>query len=287
MNLLAVLNTWDRVEYEELSLEEQEDIIEAWIWLLACGFIMKISHRRQISVRRNRGKKKMAKRRMQGRATEFWEDLLKTGSSKRACVSEETHVKVVHQEPADAVDFMCINARNFIRSTKGVGPGKLSNDDQIKLAAFHTWTAFASLQSQERTRSSLRSPTVENTVLKTKNERLKRILKATKASMENLKEAAAKGAKAVEYKKRAKQAQRIIAQLKGSVRITPSAKMGQDGQIHGCTQSREVRVEELFRTASLQPAETAPPEEEAPEDSLNKVDIDDSNDEVEVVGPAE
>ncbi|KAH7573280.1 hypothetical protein JRO89_XS03G0106200 [Xanthoceras sorbifolium] len=42
--------------------------------------------------------------------------------------------------PDDAVKFMCINVRNFIRSTEGEGLGKMSNDDSMRLAAFHTWT---------------------------------------------------------------------------------------------------------------------------------------------------
>ncbi|KAL5738558.1 hypothetical protein ACOSP7_031319 [Xanthoceras sorbifolium] len=38
----------------------------------------------------------------------------------------------------ESVDFMCVNARNFIWSTKNGGLGKLSNNDRMRLAVFHT-----------------------------------------------------------------------------------------------------------------------------------------------------
>ncbi|KAL5766465.1 hypothetical protein ACOSP7_017082 [Xanthoceras sorbifolium] len=44
--------------------------------------------------------------------------------------------------PEDAVDFMCANARNFIQSTKGVGPGKMFNDDRMRVATFYTWMVY-------------------------------------------------------------------------------------------------------------------------------------------------
>ncbi|KAL5766464.1 hypothetical protein ACOSP7_017081 [Xanthoceras sorbifolium] len=47
----------------------------------------------------------------------------------------------------------------------------------------------------------------------------------------------------------------------------------------------EVHAEKLSRTVFLQPTNFAPPEEEAPEDSFEKANIDDSDDEVEVVNP--
>ncbi|KAL5766214.1 hypothetical protein ACOSP7_016831 [Xanthoceras sorbifolium] len=57
-------DTWEQMEYNKLSPKEQEHITEAWKvdseakhvdslldneWLLACGFIPKISHRRKVS----------------------------------------------------------------------------------------------------------------------------------------------------------------------------------------------------------------------------------------------
>ncbi|KAL5805073.1 hypothetical protein ACOSQ3_031873 [Xanthoceras sorbifolium] len=86
----------------------------------------------------------------------------------------------------ESVDFMCVNARNFIWSTEDRGPDKLSNNDRMRLAI------------------KLEKTCAENTALKLENERLWRKLKATKASVEDLKKAISKGAKAVEYKQRAK-----------------------------------------------------------------------------------
>ncbi|KAL5747225.1 hypothetical protein ACOSP7_024225 [Xanthoceras sorbifolium] len=139
--------------------------------------------------------------------------------------------------PKEAIDFIFVNARSFIRCTEGVGLGKLSNDDRIRLAAFHTWTAFTSLQSQEvrllrehlkdlectlviqkdlntSNQIKLENACVEIITLKLENERLRRKAKAIEASIEDLKEATTKGAKAVEYKLRAEQARGIIYRLK-------------------------------------------------------------------------
>ncbi|KAL5831857.1 hypothetical protein ACOSQ4_017211 [Xanthoceras sorbifolium] len=41
--------------------------------------------------------------------------------------------------PEDVADFMCANMGKFIRSTKGAGLDKMSNDDCMRVAAFHTW----------------------------------------------------------------------------------------------------------------------------------------------------
>ncbi|KAL5831583.1 hypothetical protein ACOSQ4_016937 [Xanthoceras sorbifolium] len=142
------------------------------------------------------------------------------------------------------------------------------------------------------------------------NERLRRRLKAAEASVENLNEATTKGAKAVEYNRRTKQARGIITRLKREIPdraidrwviIDEYIDALRVEYVRGSTETKflisrvdpnfdfdkleEVRAEELSKTASLQPAKTVLPEEGVPEDSVDKTDVEDSNDKVKVVGP--
>ncbi|KAL5764760.1 hypothetical protein ACOSQ2_017354 [Xanthoceras sorbifolium] len=194
--------------------------------------------------------------------------------------------------PEDAVDFMCANARNFIQSTKGVGPGKMFNDDRMRVATFYTWMAFASLQSQEArllqahdhlkdmestfiiqnslsivNQAKLEETCVENTVLKMENERLNWRLKAAEASWRISKRPRRRELKRtdeyidalrVEYVRGSTETKFFIA------KVDPNFDF--DRQEEVCT-------EELSRTAFLHPIESAPPEEEAPEDSLEKAKL--------------
>ncbi|KAL5766466.1 hypothetical protein ACOSP7_017083 [Xanthoceras sorbifolium] len=116
--------------------------------------------------------------------------------------------------------------------------------------------------------------------------------------MENLKKAAAKGAKAVEYKRRDKQARGIIARLKKELPDRATDRWVRTDEyidalrveyVRGSTKTKffiakvdpnfdfdrqeEVYAEELSRTAFLHPIESASPEEEASEDSLEKAKL--------------
>ncbi|KAL5747345.1 hypothetical protein ACOSP7_024343 [Xanthoceras sorbifolium] len=139
-----------------------------------------------------------------------------------------------------------------------------------------------------------------------------RRLETAEASVENLKEAVANGANVGENKRKAKLAQRIIAWLKRELPDRAIDQWVRNDEymdalgveyVRGSTKTKflifrvnpnfdldkleEVRADELSMTVSLQPTEIAPPEDKAPKDSLDKADIDNSNDEVEKVDPAE
>ncbi|KAL5760734.1 hypothetical protein ACOSQ2_019572 [Xanthoceras sorbifolium] len=117
--------------------------------------------------------------------------------------------------------------------------------------------------------------------------------------MEDLKEAVTKGAKAVEYKMRAKQARGIIARLRKQlsdcaidwwVKTEEYMDALDVEYVRGSTETKFLisRVDPNFNfdSAFLQPTEAAI-EEEVPKDSLDKDDIVDSDDDVEVVNPTE
>ncbi|KAL5764470.1 hypothetical protein ACOSQ2_017064 [Xanthoceras sorbifolium] len=188
----------------------------------------------------------------------------------------------------DAVNFMCINTRNFIRSTEGVRPGKLSNDDRMRLAIIHTWT---SLQSQEamllQAREHLKDlestliiqkdlTCAESTALKIENKRLRRRLEAAEASIPDraidrwVRIDEYMDALGVEYVRGSTETKFLIS------RVDPNFDFDKLEEVH---------AEELSKTASLQPAKTVLPEEGVPEDSIDKTDVEDSNDKVKVVGP--
>ncbi|KAL5734556.1 hypothetical protein ACOSP7_032417 [Xanthoceras sorbifolium] len=120
--------------------------------------------------------------------------------------------------PEDSVDFMCANTGNFILSTKGVELGKLSNDDRMRLTAFHTWTLFQAREQMKDLESCLIIQKDMNTYNQIKLEDAcmenNRKFEATEASVEDLKKAASNGDKAVEYKLKVKQAQEMIHHLK-------------------------------------------------------------------------
>ncbi|KAL5814014.1 hypothetical protein ACOSQ4_024655 [Xanthoceras sorbifolium] len=174
------------------------------------------------------------------------EDFLKAGSSKWAHVEDSIPRLPPISTIAEPLTIVYETGK-----TLNVGPDKLSNDDRMQMAAFHTWTA------------------------------------------------AANGANVGENKRRAKLARRIIAWLK---RELPDRAIDR-WYMRGSTKTKflifrvdpnfdldkleEVRTDELSMIVSLQPTEIAPPEDNAPKDSLDKADIDNSNDEVEKVDPAE
>ncbi|KAL5835719.1 hypothetical protein ACOSQ4_015216 [Xanthoceras sorbifolium] len=176
--------------------------------------------------------------------------------------------------PEESVEFMCANARNFIRSIEGLGPGKLSNDDRMRITAFHTWMAFGSLRDLDV-----------------------RLLQA---------EVAAKGAKAEEYKQRAKAARGMIRRLKKELpehaidQWLKSEEFMDAAGVEYQRGTRETKIliskvdpsfdlqklekvrTELINSAIGQPTEVAA-EEDILEDSLDRTDVADSDEEEEEV----
>ncbi|KAL5803421.1 hypothetical protein ACOSQ4_031726 [Xanthoceras sorbifolium] len=155
----------------------------------------------------------------------------------------------------ESVDFMCVNARNFIWSTKNGGLGKLSNNDRMRLAMEKTYA--------------------ENTALKLENERLWRKLKATEASVKDLKKVISDeymNAVGVEYVRGSTETKFL------TYRANPNFDFNK---------LQEVRMKDLSKTASNEPAEAAA-EKKIPEDSLDKANVPNlDDDDSEVVHPTE
>ncbi|KAL5790674.1 hypothetical protein ACOSQ2_005562 [Xanthoceras sorbifolium] len=141
--------------------------------------------------------------------------------------------------PEESVEFVYANTQNFIRSTEGLGPEKLSNDDWMQTAAFHTWTAFGSLRDLEAKllqarehlkdlkstlvhqkdlkiaqQARLEEVCAESNSLRLENAGLLKMLQASEAEVEALRNATAKGAKAEKYKQWAMAARGMIRRLK-------------------------------------------------------------------------
>ncbi|KAL5816519.1 hypothetical protein ACOSQ3_024897 [Xanthoceras sorbifolium] len=179
--------------------------------------------------------------------------------------------------PDELVEFMCANAWNFIHSIEGLKPGKLSNEDC-------DIPHMDDLNTANQTK--LEDACAESNALRTENKRLQRMLKASEVEVEALKEAKELLEWAidrwlkfeefmvvvgVEYLRGARETKFLIS------KVDP----GFDLQ-----KPKEVRMEELAKTETDQPAETAA-EEVFLEDSLDRADILDSNEdekeEVQVV----
>ncbi|KAL5752621.1 hypothetical protein ACOSQ2_023128 [Xanthoceras sorbifolium] len=342
---MDLMGTWDQIECDEITPEEQGNITEAWKvdftfrhidslldneWLHSVGFIPKgslLSKRSKgcrggLSMPRVKGRSGRLRRSLGGTCpgtigelSPFLRSLSRFIIFRRRLArvispsGELLHRGVPHQRrvcrslhlwssnplkipntyglggsrpkvstftsgtaftPKELVEFMCANAQNFMRSTEGLRPGKLSNNDRMRIAAFHTWMAFASLRSQDtrllQAREHLKDlesilvhPKYLNTANQAKLEdalargmihRLKKEL-SDRAIDRWLKSEEFMDAVGVEYLRGARETKFFISK----------ADLGFDLQ-----KLEEVRAE--YR-----------PEEDFPEDSLNCVNIPDSDEE--------
>ncbi|KAL5846257.1 hypothetical protein ACOSQ3_009781 [Xanthoceras sorbifolium] len=145
-----------------------------------------------------------------------------TFTSTRPSVSQSS-VNAIFS-PDQSVDFICDNARNFMRSTDPGAIGKMSNDDRIRIAIGQFYTAIGNFRHQE-----MRLVELHDQLEHTKAELIhkKNMLSCTqmdlgesreevahlKARVASLEKKAAKGVKAEEYKGRLKDARRLITSL--------------------------------------------------------------------------
>ncbi|KAL5838102.1 hypothetical protein ACOSQ3_015271 [Xanthoceras sorbifolium] len=163
---------------------------------------------------------------------------------------------------------MCANARNFIRSIEGLGPGKLSNDDRMRITAFHTW--MVDLNAAQQTR--LKEACVESNSLKSENAGLQKMLEASKKELPEhaidqwLKSEEFMDAAGVEYQRGTRETKILIS------KVDPSFDL----------QKLEKVRTELINSAIGQPTEVAA-EEDILEDSLDRTDVADSDEEEEEV----
>ncbi|KAL5828790.1 hypothetical protein ACOSQ3_018258 [Xanthoceras sorbifolium] len=139
------------------------------------------------------------------------------------------HFKIISSvdaifSPDQLVDFICDNARNFMRCTDPGATGKMSNDDRIRIATGQFYTAIGNFRHQE-----MRLVELHDQLKHTKAELIhkKDLLSCTqrdlgesrkevahlKARVASLEKKAAIGAKADEYRGRLKDARRLITHL--------------------------------------------------------------------------
>ncbi|KAL5777335.1 hypothetical protein ACOSP7_010261 [Xanthoceras sorbifolium] len=130
--------------------------------------------------------------------------------------------------PDQSVDFICDNARNFMRSTDPGATGKMSNDDRIRIATGQFYTAIGNFRHQEMRLVELYDQ-LEHTEAELIHK--KDMLSCTqrdlgesreevahlKARVASLEKKAAKRAKADEYKGRLKDARRLITRLQNEL----------------------------------------------------------------------
>ncbi|KAL5759520.1 hypothetical protein ACOSQ2_018358 [Xanthoceras sorbifolium] len=149
-----------------------------------------------------------------------------TFTSTRPSVSQSSVDAIF--SPDQSVDFICDNARNFMRSTDPGATGKISNDDRIRIATGQFYTAIGNFRHQEMRLVELHDQLkhTEAELIHKKDllsctqrdlgESRKEVahLKARVASLENK---AARGAKADEYRGRLKDARRLITRLQNEL----------------------------------------------------------------------
>ncbi|KAL5816874.1 hypothetical protein ACOSQ3_025252 [Xanthoceras sorbifolium] len=218
--------------------------------------------------------------------------------------------------PDQSVDFICDNARNFMRSTDPGATGKMSNDDRIRIATGQFYTAIGNFRHQEMRLVELHDQ-LEHTEAELIHK--KDLLSYTqrdlgesreevahlKARVASLEKKAARGAKADEYRGRLKDARRLITRLQNElpdraidrfVKSSEYMKAVNDEFQRGSldTQYLVSKVDPNFdfekfeeiKAAEWGTGETAEkvdsPEEE--EDSLLVADVELSGEEVEEVG---
>ncbi|KAL5822537.1 hypothetical protein ACOSQ3_020445 [Xanthoceras sorbifolium] len=152
--------------------------------------------------------------------------VLQTFTSTRPGVSQ-SNIDAIFS-PDQSVDFICDNARNFMRSTDPGATGKMSNDDRICIATGQFYTAIGNFRHQE-----MRLVELHHQLEHTEAEliHMKDILSCTqrdlgesheevtglKARVASLEKKAAKGAKAEEYKERLKDVRRLITRLQNEL----------------------------------------------------------------------
>ncbi|KAL5746444.1 hypothetical protein ACOSP7_027590 [Xanthoceras sorbifolium] len=130
--------------------------------------------------------------------------------------------------PDQSVDFICDNARNFMRSTDPSATGKMSNDDRIRIATGQFYTAIGNFRHQEMRLVELHDQ-LEHTEAELIHK--KDLLSCTqrdlgesreevahlKARVASLEKKATRGAKADEYRGRLKDARRLITRLQNEL----------------------------------------------------------------------
>ncbi|KAL5761779.1 hypothetical protein ACOSP7_018043 [Xanthoceras sorbifolium] len=149
-----------------------------------------------------------------------------TFTSTRPSVSQSSVDAIF--SPDQSVDFICDNARNFMRSIDPGATGKMSNDDRIRIATGQFYTAIGNFRHQE-----MRLVELHDQLKHTEAELIhkKDLLSCTqrdlgesrkevahlKARVASLEKKAARGAKADEYRGRLKDARRLITHLQNEL----------------------------------------------------------------------
>ncbi|KAL5800207.1 hypothetical protein ACOSQ4_033091 [Xanthoceras sorbifolium] len=258
-SVFGFLGTWERVHEKDLTVEERDHINSAWgtrsdhrhidylldVRVLASvNIIPEPSSLRLANSKRSFGKKKedapsrkgksvaskrprrtisLKRERQRSRSpSTFHRPPMGSGvpptfTSTRPGVSQSS-VDVIFS-PDQSVDFICDNARNFMRSTDPCATGKMSNDDRIRIATGQFYTAIGNFRHQE-----MRLVELHHQLEHTEAELIhkKDMLRCTqrdlgesreevarlKAQVASLEKKAAKGAKAEEYRGRLKDARR-------------------------------------------------------------------------------
>ncbi|KAL5787753.1 hypothetical protein ACOSP7_004702 [Xanthoceras sorbifolium] len=292
-------------------------------WLLSCGFIDKISNRRAINIRRNKEKNskliEKVKGRMQGiafdpsgkgkavatkkprrnapkfnRVTIPIPNTFKVGGFKRARVSEPREEPALHnpvvQESAPCFPSPTINEpfpiiHKYEKAQVQLWSGLKSMSSSRTAIRIKDLECTLVIQKDllKETQIKLEETCEENITLKAENERLRIRLETIEASMDPLREVAAEGTKAVKYKDRLK---------KALVKIDEYIDTLGEEYVRGAIETKYLKVDPNFYFDKLEEVcaeEAFQPEEEVAENSLDKANIEDSDDEiVEVVnGPAE